>query len=148
VDLGGGNRRGAVSTGKSEANPAGNGGVFVWPRGEIRQWLNLVFQIEPPPEIWREFLATSCGNLLVARKFQRQDSSPVNAGIGVITLRMAALSLAGVRVPPRARKIPTMWCHLPVTMLAQSPQPVIMRHALQNVGSPVSEIQLAQSPPV
>ena len=70
----------------------------------------------------------------------------MNAAIAAINLRMATIHLAGLRVPPRVRKIPTVRRRLPVTMFPQEVQPVIIRHALQNLGSAVSETQPAQSP--
>jgi len=70
----------------------------------------------------------------------------VNAAIAAFTLRMATMSLAGAHVPARARKIPTMRRRLPITILNEPPQPVIIRHALQNLGSVVSGTQPIQSP--
>jgi hypothetical protein len=82
----------------------------------------------------------------VARKLQLNESSPVNAAIAAINLRMATIQLAGQRVPPRVRKVPAVRRRLPVTIFADAGQPVIIRHALQNLGSAVSEIQPSQSP--
>ena len=71
----------------------------------------------------------------------------MNAAIAAINLRMAKIQLAGLRVPPRARKVPVVRRRLPVTMFPDAVQPVIIRHTLQNLGSPaVSEIQPSQSP--
>jgi hypothetical protein len=71
----------------------------------------------------------------------------MDAAIAAINLRMATIQLAGLRVPPRARKIPTVRRRLPVTIFPGVVQPVIIRHAFQNLGSAVvSEIQPSQSP--
>jgi len=85
----------------------------------------------------------------MARKLQVQECSRVDVAIAAINLRMATIQLAGLRVPPRARKIQTVRRRLPVTILSEPPQTVIIRHALQNLGSAiVSEIQPSQSPRV
>jgi len=71
----------------------------------------------------------------------------MNAAIAAINLRMATIQLAGLRVPPRARKVPTVRRRLPVTMFTHDAEPVIIRHALQNLGSvAVSETQPIQTP--
>jgi len=59
---------------------------------------------------------------------------------------MATITLAGLRIPPRIRKIPTLRRRLPVTIFPQNPQPVIIRHILQNLGSAAGEMRPAQSP--
>jgi hypothetical protein len=71
----------------------------------------------------------------------------MDAAIAAINLRMATIQLAGLRVPPRARKVPAVRRRLPVTIFPQTAQPVIIRQALQNLGSAaVSGIQPSQSP--
>ena len=71
----------------------------------------------------------------------------MDAAIAAINLRMATIQLAGLRVPPRARKVPAVRRRLPVTIFTEAAQPVIIRQALQNLGSAVvSEIQPSQSP--
>ena len=81
----------------------------------------------------------------MARKLQLRESNRVDATIAAINLRMAMIQLAGGRAPAGARKVPTLRRRLPVTILPIAPQPVIIRHVLQNVGSPVSETQPSQS---
>ena len=61
-------------------------------------------------------------------------------------LRMATMQLAGLRLPPRIRTVPTLRRRLPVEFVAETAQPVIMRHIGQNLGSPVTETQPTQSP--
>jgi hypothetical protein len=83
----------------------------------------------------------------MARKFQIAGSSRADAAIAAINLRMATIQLAGLRVPPRAGKIPAVRRRLPVTVFPGAARPVIIRHALQNLGGAVvSEIQPSQSP--
>jgi hypothetical protein len=94
------------------------------------------------------FWHTSCDTSLVARKLHRAEVPRDAAQMAAINLRMATIQLAGLRVPPRARKIPTVRRRLPVTILPTMEQPVIIRHVLQNLGSVVSETRPAQSPPV
>jgi hypothetical protein len=91
------------------------------------------------------FWHTSCDVSRVARKFQVPGSSKAAADAGLEKLRTATISLAGLRVAPRARKIPPLRRRLPITMLPESRQMVIIRHTGQNLGSVVSEIQPAQS---
>lgn len=67
--------------------------------------------------------------------------------MAAMTLRLAAASLPGVRIFSRVRKIPSVRRRLPLTIISDLPQPVIIRHALQNLGSPVSETQPTQSLP-
>jgi hypothetical protein len=82
----------------------------------------------------------------VARKLQLRESSPLNAAIAAINLRMATIQLGGQRVPPRVRKVPTVRRRLPVTISPNEVQQVNIRHALQNLGSAFSETRPSQSP--
>jgi hypothetical protein len=87
----------------------------------------------------------SCDDSLVARKFQ------VNEGIGLATtglaagLQMMPVPLTGLRPAPRVRKVPALRRRVPITMLPGPIQPVIIRHAAQDLGKAVSEIQPAQN---
>jgi hypothetical protein len=94
------------------------------------------------------FWQASCFQMLVAKKLQRPSSSPLNATIAAINLRMAAMALTGTRVPPPVNKVPTVRRRLPVTILPATEQPVIIRHVLLNVDSLISETQPSQSPRV
>ena len=84
----------------------------------------------------------------MARALNRLQAGWTAENAVLMTLRMAATPLAGVRVPPHARKIPTVRRRLPITIFPLDPQPVVIRHAFQNVGSPVSETRPTQSLPV
>ena len=92
----------------------------------------------------KKFWHTSCDTLLVARKYSNSVSLHVPAGVAAMNLRMATIPLAGLRVPPRVRKVPTVRRRLPVTIIPDSAQSVIIRHASQNLGSAVSEPQPVQ----
>lgn len=70
------------------------------------------------------------------------------ADSAAMNLRMATMQLAGLRIPPRVRTVPVLRRRLPVTMISESAQPVIIRHVSQNLGSPVSETRPPQSPRV
>jgi len=65
-----------------------------------------------------------------------------------LNLRAAMITLAGLHIPPLIRTIPMLRRRLPVTIFPQNPQPVIIRHVLQNLGSTAGEIQPMQSPQV
>jgi hypothetical protein len=58
---------------------------------------------------------------------------------------MATIPLTGLRSPPRVRRIPTVRRRLPVTIIPDSAQSVIIRHARQNLGSAASETQPVQT---
>lgn len=62
-----------------------------------------------------------------------------------LNLRMATMQLAGLRIPPRVRTVPTLRRRLPVTVISEPPQPVIIRHVGQNLGSRVSETRPPQN---
>ena len=66
------------------------------------------------------------------------------AEVAAMNLRMATIPLAGLRVPPRVRKVPTVRRRLPVTIIPDSAQSVIIRHASQNLGSAIPESQPVQ----
>ena len=70
------------------------------------------------------------------------------ADVAAMNLRMATMQLAGLRIPPRVRTVPVLRRRLPVTMLAEAAQPVVIRHTSQNLGSPVTETRPTQSPRV
>jgi len=91
------------------------------------------------------FWHTSCDKRFVARKFQVQESFSAAAKTAAMNLRMATIQLSGLRVPPRVRKVPTLRRRLPITMLPEYSQPVIIRHTGQNLGSLVSEARPVQT---
>ena len=66
------------------------------------------------------------------------------AEVAAMNLRMATIPLAGLRVPPRVRKVPTVRRRLPVTIIPDSAQSVIIRHASQDLGTAVTEPQPVQ----
>ena len=59
-----------------------------------------------------------------------------------------ATTMAGLRVPPRVKRIPAVRRRLPIMMLPEMTQPVIIRHAGQNLGSAVSGAKILQAPRV
>src|SRR6185437_9621510 len=91
------------------------------------------------------FWHTSCDKTFVARKFQVQESFSAAAKTAAINLRMATIQLSGQRVPPRVRKVPALRRRLPITMLPEHSQPVIIRHTSQNLGSLVNEARPVQT---
>jgi transposase InsO family protein len=91
------------------------------------------------------FWHTSCRCHSVAKKYYNPGLARAAAEIAAINLRMAANPLAGVRIPPRVRKVPTVRRRLPITILTDSAQAVNIRHAAHNLGGAASEIQPAQS---
>jgi hypothetical protein len=82
----------------------------------------------------------------VAKKFHVSGQLRNAADIAALNLRMATMQLGGMRVPPRARTVPSVRRRVLVTMVTESAQSVIIRHASQNLGSPVSETRPIQSP--
>jgi hypothetical protein len=90
----------------------------------------------------------SCIAFFVAKKFHASGMVRNAVDSAALNLRMATMQLAGLRIPPRVRTVPTLRRRLPVTFVPESAQPVIMRHASQNLGSPVTETQPTQSPRV
>jgi hypothetical protein len=80
----------------------------------------------------------------VARKYY-------NAGMMRPVVEAAAMNLqtasplAGIRVPPRVRKIPALRRRLPIVMAPEFVQSVIIRHAVPNVGGVVGGTQPVQS---
>jgi hypothetical protein len=83
----------------------------------------------------------------VARKSDSEISVRSAAEIAAARLRPATMmQLAGLKTPAQARKIPMLRRRLTITIPPSVNQPVIIRHTIQNVGSPLSEIQPLQSP--
>jgi hypothetical protein len=94
------------------------------------------------------FWHTSCDTFAVARKFHTSGIARSAADIAVTNLRMATMQMAGMRIPPRVRTVPTLRRRLSVAFVAASAEAVIMRHVTQNLGSPATETQPTQSPRV
>ena len=94
------------------------------------------------------FWHMSCITIFVARKFHASGMVRTAVDSAALNLRMATMQLVGLRIPPRVRTVPTLRRRLTVTFVPEAAQPVIMRHASQNLGSPVTETQPAQSPRV
>ena len=80
----------------------------------------------------------------MARKYDNSVRMHAAAEVAAMNLRMATIPLAGLRPPPRVRRIPTVRRRLPVTMIPDLAQSVIIRHASQNLGSAVGEAQPVQ----
>lgn len=87
----------------------------------------------------------SCDICAVARKFQVHESFEAAANVALANWRLVPFPLAGAKVAPRVKKIPAVRRRLPVLMMPPSTQQVKIRHAFQNLGSGVSEIQPVQN---
>jgi hypothetical protein len=94
------------------------------------------------------FWHTSCVTVGVAKKFHPSGLVRNAADGAALNLRMATMQMAGVRIPPRVRTIPMLRRRLSVTFVAESAQPLKIRHAGQNLGSPATGKQPTQSPRV
>lgn len=68
----------------------------------------------------------------------------MQAAIAAINVQMAKVRLPGVRMVPHVKKVPALRRRIPVTMIGTAGGPVKIRHAIQNLGSAVSEIQPVQ----
>ncbi len=90
----------------------------------------------------------SCDQWGVARKYQIQAFVPAPNFAAAMNLRLAAPRLAGIGVPPRARRVHQPRQRLQVQGIVEAAHPVKIRHASQNLGTVVSEIQPIQSLPV
>lgn len=77
----------------------------------------------------------------MARKYSNAGMMRPAREAAALNLRTTAAP-AGMRVPPRARKIPVVCRRLPVLMTPEAVQPVIIRHAGQNLGSAAIEPRL------
>ena len=71
-----------------------------------------------------------------------------SADTAALNLRIATMQLSGLRVPPRVRTVPALRRRLRVEVISEPPQPVIIRHVRQNLGTGISETQPSQSPRV
>jgi hypothetical protein len=94
-----------------------------------------------------EFWHTNCEHGFVARALQKFPKAWTAADAVSLNLLMTRITLAGQRIPSRIRKIATLRRRLPVTIFPPNPQPVIIRHILQNLGSAAGEVRAVQSPP-
>lgn len=81
----------------------------------------------------------------MAKKYYSVAQSQVAAETALRNLRAASVRLAGLRVPPRVRKVPLVRRRLPITMLPAATESVIIRHAAQNLGGAIRETQPVQS---
>jgi hypothetical protein len=91
------------------------------------------------------FWHMSCGAFHVARKFQVSEGPKTAAAAAITNLQKTAVSLTGLRVAPRVRKIPMPRRRVPITIFPERSRSVIIRHVAQNLGSVVNEIQPVQS---
>lgn len=62
-----------------------------------------------------------------------------------MNLRMATMQLVGMRIPPRVRTIPQLRKRLPITVVTDSPQAVIIRQSVHNVDTSLNETQPIQN---
>ena len=65
--------------------------------------------------------------------------------IAAMNLRMATMQITGLRVPPRIRTIPALRRRLAVTVIPETPQAVIIRHAVHNMDTTVNGTRPIQS---
>jgi hypothetical protein len=82
--------------------------------------------------------------LRVARKYDNSMRVQAAAEVAAMNSRMGTFPLAGLRLPPRVRKIPAVRRRLPITMVPEYAESVIIRHAGQNLGNAAGEIQPVQ----
>ena len=69
-----------------------------------------------------------------------------DAGNGAaMNLRMATMHMAGIGLPPRVRAIPTLRRRLPITIITEPPETVIIRHVAHNLDNNVNETRQIQS---
>jgi hypothetical protein len=81
----------------------------------------------------------------VAKKFQAPENVRTAVNTAALNLRIATMQLAGLRIPPRVRTVPSLRRRLPVITISEPSQPVIIRHVRQNLGTPIAEPQLIQN---
>lgn len=82
----------------------------------------------------------------VARKFQALGLTVRSAAdSAAMNLRMATMQMAGMRLPPRVRTLPTLRRRLTVAVVPDPPRTVIIRHAGQNLGSSINETRPIQN---
>ena len=93
------------------------------------------------------FWHTSCDTSCVARKNYHHQPVRNAAETAATNLRLATFQLSGLHLPPQVRKIPVLRRRLPITMIPQAVQPVMIRHTSQNLGSLLNEIRPVQSLP-
>jgi hypothetical protein len=88
----------------------------------------------------------NCGHNFVARKFHASGSVVRSAAdTAAANLRIATMQLTGMRVPPRVRSVPLLRRRLEVTVTAEPPQPVIIRHAAPNLDTPAEKPRPVQN---
>lgn len=63
-----------------------------------------------------------------------------------MNLRMATLQMAGIRVPPKVRTLPTLKKRLAVAITFEPPQVIEIRHAVPNMGTKVIQSRTLQGP--
>lgn len=90
------------------------------------------------------FWHTSCDTVPVARKYYNSLTVLEAMEIAALNLRTGMIPLAGLRPPPRIRKLPTVRRRLPVTIIPNTAKSVIIRHVSQNLGNVISEAQPVQ----
>ena len=62
-----------------------------------------------------------------------------------MNLRMATQQLAGLRVANRVRTIPNVRRRIPVTIVNESPEVVIVRQSVQNIGTAIKKVRPLQN---
>jgi hypothetical protein len=81
----------------------------------------------------------------VARKFHTAGtmlrSAPDSAAMN---LRMATMQITGMRVPPRVRTIPHVRRRIPITMVNEPAEVVVVRQAVHNLGNTIHKARLIQ----
>lgn len=82
----------------------------------------------------------------VAKKFHvlgmvLRDATETTA----VNLRNIPVQMAGMRVPPRVRTIPSLRRRLPVTVISEPPQTINIRQVAPNLGSRVNQTRQIQN---
>ncbi len=88
----------------------------------------------------------NCDIPRVARKYQITGMMARSAAdSAAMNLRTATLQMAGINLPPRVRPIPPLRRRLPVTIITDPPETVIIRHIAQSLDTSVIERRQIQS---
>lgn len=83
----------------------------------------------------------------MARKNHQFKLTQPAAQVASMNLRSAMSRISALPVLARRKTGEIVRRRIPIVMYGGSPEPVKIRHVSQNVGSPVRETLLAQSPP-
>lgn len=89
---------------------------------------------------------TNCGQSFVAKKFHVLGMAMRSmAEVADPILRTVTMQMAGIRVPPRARTIPSLRRRLPVTVISEPPQNIVIRQIVPNMDNRVNGTRQVQN---